>query len=237
MKAIILSAGLGTRMRPLTDHTPKPLLTAGGQYLISYHLQKLRAAGIRDIVINTHWLSDQLSAALGSGEQWDVRIHYSHEPLLLETAGGIVQALPMLSDGQEQFLVVNGDVYTELDFNAWLAQQLPLPKGILASLVLVPNPEHHPEGDFRLDRASGLVKEKNVEPALTCPLTYSGISLFHPDFFAGVPAQPMKLAPLLHHFIAEGKVIGTECKDYWLDVGTPERLAELNQRLSKGAGK
>lgn len=227
MKAIILSAGLGTRMRPLTDHTPKPLLKAGGQYLISYHLQKLRAAGIRDIVINTHWLSEQLTAALGSGEKWDVRIHYSHEPVLLETAGGIAQALPMLSDGEEPFLVVNGDIFTEFDFSAWLEQQLPLPQGILASLVLVPNPEHHPDGDFRLDCANGLVKEKSSLPTLT----YSGIGLFHPDFFAGVPAQPMKLAPLLHHFIAQGKVIGTECRDYWLDVGTPKRLRELDERL------
>lgn len=236
MKAIILSAGLGTRMRPLTDHTPKPLLTAGGQFLISYHLQKLRAAGIRDIVINTHWLSDQLSAALGSGEQWDVRIHYSHEPLLLETAGGILQALPMLSDGQEPFLVVNGDVYTELDFGVWLKEQLPLPKDILASLVLVPNPEHHPEGDFRLDRASGQLKEKNNEPSLSNSLTYSGIGLFHPVFFAGLAVEPLKLGPLLHHFIVQGKVIGTECRDYWLDVGTPERLAELNERLSRACG-
>jgi MurNAc alpha-1-phosphate uridylyltransferase len=230
MKAIILSAGLGTRMRPLTDHTPKPLLKAGGQYLIAYHLQKLRAAGIRDIVINTHWLSDTLMAALGTGEKWDVRIYYSHEPVLLETAGGIAQALPLLVDGDSPFLVVNGDIYTELDFSAWLAQQLPLTDGILASLVLVPNPDHHPAGDFVLSRHTGLIKEKsdaNGEPALT----YSGIGLYHPDFFAGIPAQPMKLAPLLHQFIAEGKVIGTECRDYWLDVGTPERLGELEQRL------
>lgn len=232
MKAMILSAGLGTRMRPLTDHTPKPLLKAGGQYLISYPLQKLRAAGIQDIVINTHWLSDQLSAALGSGDQWNVRIHYSHEPVLLETAGGIALALPHLLDGNSPILIVNGDVFTELDFSAWLAQQLPLPEGILASLVLVPNPAHHPEGDFSLDRTNGLVQEKNTTP----PLTYSGIGLFHPDFFAGVPAQPMKLAPLLHHFIAHGKVIGIESKDYWLDVGTPERLEELKNRLKHHHG-
>lgn len=230
MKAIILSAGLGTRMRPLTDHTPKPLLKAGGHYLISYHLQKLRASGIRDIVINTHWLSEQLSAALGSGEQWDVRLHYSHEPVLLETAGGIVQALPLLCDGQEPFLVVNGDVYTELDFNAWLAQQRPWPTGKLASLVLAPNPEHHPEGDFKLDNSTGLIKAKS-DPFNASTLTYSGIGLFHPAFFDGLTVQPMKLAPLLHRFIEQEKVIGTECRDYWLDVGTPERLAELDRRL------
>lgn len=228
MKAIILSAGLGTRMRPLTDHTPKPLLKAGGQYLISYHLEKLRAAGISDIVINTHWLSEKLCAALGSGEQWGVRIHYSHEPLLLETAGGIMQALPMLSDGQEPFLVVNGDVYTELDFNTWLAQQHPWPADKLASLVLVPNPEHHPKGDFVLDKTSGLLKENADTPQLT----YSGIGLYLPAFFDGLKIQPMKLGPLLHHFIAQGKIIGTECRDYWLDVGTPERLAELDRRLT-----
>lgn len=220
MKAMILAAGRGERMRPLTDHTPKPLLPAGDKPLIVWHLERLAAAGFREIVINHAHLGQQIEAALGDGAQWGIHIQYSPEPPgALETAGGIATALPLLGD--EPFLVVNGDVYCDWDFNR--ARQLNAKK---AHLVMVENPAHHTGGDFSLDGEH--VIYANEEQTLT----YAGIGVFSPAFFAGVqPGTVMKLRPLLDAAIAAGTLTGERFTGRWVDVGTPQRLAELDQEL------
>ncbi|MBL8447779.1 MAG: nucleotidyltransferase family protein [Zoogloeaceae bacterium] len=217
---MILAAGRGERMRPLTDHCPKPLLPAGGKPLIVWHIERLRAAGITNLVINHAHLGPQLEAALGNGGDLGVRIAWSREDVALETAGGIRQALPLLGDAP--FLVVNGDIFTDLDF-APLAQ-LPLGDDI-AHLVLVTNPPHHPEGDFVLTR--GRVAHQG-RPRLT----FSGVGVYHPQLFSGLPSgEPIKLAPLLRTAMAADRVGGQVHRGLWLDIGTPERLAELDARL------
>ncbi|HTY99389.1 MAG TPA: nucleotidyltransferase family protein [Rhodocyclaceae bacterium] len=217
---MILAAGRGERMRPLTDRTPKPLLPVAGRPLIVWHLERLARAGIADIVINHAHLPDQIEALLDDGSAWGVRIAYSPEPPgALETAGGIANALPLL--GQAPFLVVNGDIYCEFDF----ARLPPLADSDLAHLVLVANPPQHPAGDFAL--AGGRVLADG--PAR---LTFAGIGLYRPELFAGLPAgKPAKLAPLLRQAMAEGKVAGETYAGPWEDVGTPERLTELDARL------
>jgi len=219
MKAFILAAGRGERMRPLTDHTPKPLLPAGGKPLIVWHLERLAAAGFKEIVVNHAHLGSQIEAALGDGAQWGLHIQYSPEPPgALETAGGIAAALPLL--GNEPFLVVNGDVYCDIDFGRFLKSTAD------AHLVMVPNPAHHNGGDFSLDGAR--VVYANGEQTFT----YSGIAVFTPAFFAGVkPGSIMKLRPLLDAAIAAGKLTGERHTGRWVDVGTPQRLAELDQEL------
>ncbi len=223
---MILAAGRGERMRPLSDMTPKPLLAVGGKPLIIRHLEKLAAAGFQDVVINYSHLGNQIETTLRDGKRFGVRIHYSPEQEALETAGGIAYALPLL--GPEPFLVVNADVYCELDF----ARLLPLRRRMLdapgdcsAYLVLVDNPPHHPEGDFVLNKdrlvLSGAVK-----------LTFSGIGLYQPALFARVPrGWKMKLASLLQAQIQAGKVGGEHYRGLWRDVGTPERLRELDELL------
>jgi len=220
MKAFILAAGRGERMRPLTDHTPKPLLAAGGKPLIVWHLERLAAAGFRDIVINHAHLGAQIEAALGDGAQWGLHIQYSPEPPgALETAGGIASALPLL--GKEAFLVVNGDVYCDWDFSR--AQQLAERK---AHLVMVANPAHHAGGDFSLDG------ERVVYANGEQTFTYAGIGVFSPSFFAGIKAGTvMKLRPLLDAAIAAGTLSGERYDGRWVDVGTPQRLAELDSEL------
>lgn len=220
MKAFILAAGRGERMRPLTDHTPKPLLAAGGKPLIVWHLERLVAAGFRDIVINHAHLGAQIEAALGDGSQWGLHIQYSPEPPgALETAGGIVSALPLL--GNDAFLVVNGDVYCDWNFSR--AQQLAERK---AHLVMVANPAHHAGGDFSLDG------ERVVYANGEQTFTYAGIGVFSPSFFAGIKAGTvMKLRPLLDAAIAAGTLSGEQYAGRWVDVGTPQRLAELDQEL------
>ncbi len=220
MKAMILAAGRGERMRPLTDHTPKPLLVAGGKPLIVWHLERLAAAGFREIVINHAHLGAQIEAALGNGSTWGLSIAYSPEPPgALETAGGIATALPLL--GNTPFLVVNGDVYCDWDFNQ--ARQLASAR---AHLVMVANPAHHAGGDFSLDGKR--VIHANCEQTLT----YAGISVFSPAFFAGVPSGTvMKLRPLLDAAIAAGTLTGERFTGRWVDVGTPQRLAELDLEL------
>ncbi len=213
MKAMILAAGKGERLRPLTLHTPKPLVRAGGVPLIEYHLRALAAAGFTEIVINHAWLGQQIEDHLGDGAQFGVSIQYSAEGEPLETGGGIFQALPLL--GVEPFVVVNGDIWTEYDF-ARLRQPL---EG-LAHLVLVDNPAHHPAGDFALH---GSQVSEAGEPRLT----YSGISVLHPALFAGSTAGAFKLAPLLRDAMAAGKVSGEHFGGRWVDVGTHERLAEV----------
>ncbi|MBK8510617.1 MAG: nucleotidyltransferase family protein [Candidatus Competibacter sp.] len=219
MRAMILAAGRGERMRPLTDHTPKPLLLVAGKPLIAHHLEALRAAGFREIVINTGHLGEQLPAALGDGRTWDVRIAYSPEPPdALETGGGIFQALPLL--GPEPFLVVNGDVWTDYRF-----ARVPIAPAGLAHLVLVDNPPHHPEGDFRL------TEEGRVEEAEARRLTFSGLSVLRPELFAGRAPGRFPLGPLLRRAMADHQVDGEYYAGRWRDIGTPQRLAELDREL------
>lgn len=218
MKAMILAAGLGTRMRPLTDHTPKPLLKVGGKPLILHHIERLAAIGIADIVINVSHLAEQIIETLGDGRQYGVRIQWSREDTPQETGGGIRKALPLLGD--TPFLLINGDVWCDLD-PAWLA---PL-NGDLARLVLIDNPDHHPDGDFHLD-AKGRVHARG-EPRLT----FAGISLIEPTLVADQPPGSFKLAPLLRGAMAKNRVSGCHHTGLWIDVGTPQRLQELDERI------
>ncbi len=216
MKAFILAAGRGERMRPLTDHTPKPMLMVRGRPLIEWHLQKLAAAGVQKVVINLGWLGERLRAALGDGRAQGLQIDYSEEGWpALETGGGLHRALPLLGDAP--FLLVNGDVFTDLPFAPLCARGLDA--GQLAHLVLVPNPPQHPRGDFAL--RDGRVVD--AEPRLT----YSGIALLHPRLFEGCTAGAFPLAPLLKRAMAAGQVSGQCHQGLWSDVGTPERLAAL----------
>jgi MurNAc alpha-1-phosphate uridylyltransferase len=220
MKAMILAAGRGERMRPLTDHTPKPLLPVAGKPIIEHTIEQLVAAGFTDIVINHAHLGLQIENRLGTGEQFGAIIHYSPEGEQgLETAGGIINALPLLDN--EVFLVVNGDIATDFDFAS-----LKNIKVDLAHLVLVANPEHHPEGDFGLDRA-GLVDEQAPEA-----LTFSGIGLYNPLLFVNLPTGSRKLGGLLRESIRQQRISGQKHTGFWLDIGTPERLAELNDFLT-----
>ena len=215
MKAMILAAGKGERMRPLTLTTPKPLIRVGGIPLIEYHLRALARAGFTEIVINHAWLSQQIEDHLGNGSRFGVSIRFSPEGEPLETGGGIFRALPLLGD--EAFVVVNGDIWTDYDFSA-----LRRPLKGLAHLVLVDNPEHHPDGDFIL--ADGTV---HVGQTPADNLTYSGIAVLHPRLFDGCTGGAFKLAPLLRAAMAEGRVSGEHLKGHWVDVGTHERLAQV----------
>lgn len=216
---MILAAGRGERMRPLTDHTPKPLLKVGGKPIIVWHLERLAKAGFSEIVVNHAHLGEQIEHALGNGSQWSLHIQYSPEKIALETAGGIANALPLL--GQEPFLVVNGDVYTDIDFS-----QLALPSRALAHLVMVDNPPQHPMGDFSLNEGK-LAKDGAAK------LTFSGVGLYHPDLFQAVKqGQAAKLAPLLVTAMHEERVTGVRHMGEWHDIGTPERLAALNQQFA-----
>jgi len=215
MKAMILAAGKGERMRPLTLTTPKPLIRVGGIPLIEYHLRALARAGFTEIVINHAWLGQQIEDHLGDGSRFGVSIRFSPEGEPLETGGGIFRALPLLGD--EAFVVVNGDIWTDYDFSA-----LRRPLKGLAHLVLVDNPEHHPDGDFIL--ADGKVHDGQT-PADN--LTYSGIAVLHPRLFDGCTGGAFKLAPLLRTAMAEERVSGEHLKGHWVDVGTHERLAQV----------
>ena len=216
MKAFILAAGRGERMRPLTDHTPKPLLAVRGKPLIEWHLEKLAAAAVREVVINLGWLGESIPAHLGDGTRFGLSLSYSHEGWpALETGGGIHRALPLL--GSEAFLLVNGDVFTDLDFAPLLARGLA--HDDLAHLLLVDNPVQHPQGDFGL--SGGRINE------LAPRLTYSGIALLHPELFAGCEPGAFALAPLLRRAIAAGRVSGAHHAGQWSDVGTAERLQAL----------
>jgi MurNAc alpha-1-phosphate uridylyltransferase len=229
MRAMILAAGRGERMRPLTDSCPKPLLRAGGKPLVVWHLERLRAAGFTEIVINHAHLGPMIEAALGDGRAFGVRIRYSPEAEALETAGGIVQALALLGDAP--FLALNGDVFCDAelaplrDAGAGLSAD-----GDLAHLLMVPNPAHHPAGDFRLD---GTRLRAGGEPCVT----FSGFGVYHPALFAGlVPGEKARLAPLLREAMAKGMVSGALHRGYWLDVGTPQRLIELDHHLARHPG-
>ncbi len=224
MKAMILAAGRGERMKPLTDVHPKPLLPVGGKPLIEWHLESLARAGFRDIVINTAWLGEQIPAHLGDGSRWGVHIAYSHEGWpALETGGGIFNALSLLGD--EPFLVVNGDVWTD-----WCVQRPQLPtqwrNDTLAHLVLVPNPAHNIKGDF------GLLAHQVVQTAERT-FTFSGIGFYHPRLFANCQPGAFKLAPLLFAAAAAGLVTGELYTGRWHDIGTPERLTLLDRHLNQ----
>jgi len=219
MRAMILAAGKGERLRPLTLHTPKPLIRAAGVPLIEYHVRALAAAGFRELVINHAWLGQQIEDYLGDGSRFGVTIRYSAEGEPLETGGGIHRALGLLGD--EPFLVVNGDIWSDYDF-----ARLRRPIHGLAHLVLVNNPPHHPEGDFSL--ADATVTEPNGDGAA---LTYSGISVLHPALFEGCQAGAFKLAPLLRLAMANAQVSGERYDGVWVDVGTHERLAEVERIL------
>lgn len=228
MKAMILAAGRGERMRPLTDHCPKPLLEAGGKSLIVWHIERLAAAGFRDLVINHAHLGALIEAALGDGARFGVHIRYSPEGSALETAGGIARALPLLGDAP--FIVVNGDVFCDADFSALGQAASGLRSdGPLAHLLLVANPAHNPAGDFGL-QADGLVTDQGGER-----LTFAGLGAYHPTLFAGLsPDAPAKLAPLLRAAMARDQVRGSRLDGRWVDVGTPQRLHELDTALRAG---
>ena len=224
MQAMILAAGRGERMRPLTDATPKPLLPIAGKALIAWHLEALMAAGITDVVINHAWLGEQIEAALGDGSRYGLVIRYSPETTALETAGGIAQALHTL--GPSPFLVVNGDIFTDFDFASLLPVAAMLERsGRLAHLVLVDNPPHHPGGDFALE--ADVVRDDSA-----ARLTFAGIGVYAPSLFVPVPpGSRAALAPLLRQAIRGGLVTGSHYRGLWADVGTPDRLAELDARV------
>jgi len=218
MKAMILAAGRGERMRPLTDRIPKPLLEAGGKPLIQYHIEALRDAGFRDLVINHAHLGAQLVERLGSGEQLGVQISYSAEPEgALETGGGIKHALTLL--GEQAFLVVNGDIWTDYPY-----QRLHREPDGLAHLVLIDNPVHNPAGDFQLK--GGKVTDKGKQR-----LTFSGIGVYRPSLFDAVPDARFPMAPVLRGAMQHGQVSGEYYQGQWMDIGSPQRLAELDQKL------
>ena len=271
MKALVFAAGLGERMRPLTDTTPKPLLLAGGKPLIEWHLEKLAAIGIREVVVNTSWLAEQFPRTLGDGSRWGIDLHCIYEGATpLETGGGLWNALPFLRDGDEAFIAVNGDVWTHYDFS-----RLPDEPAGDAHLVLVDNPPQHLRGDFALEPlshrergwgegageanrsgdtepSSGAARHPRSEASrgqALLPggegekLTFAGIGVYRPSLFddwrtvigdapgAGETPPRFKLAPLLRAAMARGAVTGEHHRGKWTDVGTPERLAELDARL------
>ncbi len=219
MKAMILAAGRGERLRPLTDSTPKPLLKVGEKSLIEYHLYKLAQAGINEVVINIAWLGQQIQQTLGSGEKYGLSIHYSDEGnQALETAGGIIKALPLLGD--EPFIIINSDVFTDYDFK----QLVNLKLDGEAHLVMVENPDHNHKGDFAL-------KDNWLKNSGDSLYTYSGIGIYTKQFFAGTPEGVAALAPILKEKIDQKKVSGELYQKAWTDVGTIERLQQLNDQL------
>jgi MurNAc alpha-1-phosphate uridylyltransferase len=225
MKAMILAAGRGERMRPLTDETPKPLLRVGGKPLIVWHIERLVQVGICDIVINHAHLGHKIEDYLGDGSAFGAHITYSAEGKALETAGGIANALPLL--GQDPFAVINGDIYTYYDF-ARLAQaaESMIEHDALAHLVLVDSPSHHPEGDFALEEGWVRLSGKPM-------LTFSGIGIYHPSIFQNIsPGTSAKLAPILRELIGAKKVRGEWDRGRWVDVGTSQRLQALDRVLS-----
>lgn len=232
MKALIFAAGLGERMRPLTDHTPKPLLPVAGKPLIEWHLQRLAALGITEVVINTSWLAEQFPQQLGDGSRWGLQLHYLHEgPVPLETGGGMFNALPLLGDAP--FIAVNGDIWSDFDF-----ARLPAMPEAEAHLLMVDNPEHHPHGDFILGD-DGLLHDDGGTPRVT----FSGIGVYRPALLhdwqsvigkaEGSAQRPprFKLAPLLRAAMARNAVSGQHHAGRWTDVGTPQRLQQLDSQL------
>ncbi len=230
MKAMILAAGRGERMRPLTDHTPKPLLLAGGKPLVVWHLERLAQAGFSEVVINLAHLGEQIESTLGSGEAWGLRIRYSREPDgALETAGGIATAQPW-DETRAPFLLINGDVFSDWDVSE-ARKMAQASDNTLGHLVLVPCPGHHLQGDFGLQPDGRIV----LREATDQPLTYSGMAVLWPALFDRTPPHARApLAPLLHEAMAQGRLRGSPHTGQWMDVGTPERLAALDHTLATG---
>ncbi len=214
MKAMILAAGKGERMRPLTQTTPKPLLMINGDPLLVHHLRRLAAAGIKDVVINVWYLGQQIIETIGNGNQYGVRVEYSVEEELLDTGGGIVRALPKL--GVDPFLVISADIYTDFNFNT-----LPLQPNGLAHLVMVPNPNYHPKGDFGLQNGKILMPTKDN-------FTYANIGVFRPEFFSNCPPGIFPLRDLLYKHIINNLVTGQYYTDMWQNIGTPADLELAN---------
>ena len=227
---LVLAAGRGERMRPLTDTIPKPLLQVQGKSLLAWHLEALANAGLTQVVINHAWLGEQIEASLGSGKQFGLQIFYSREESALETAGGICKALPLLR-ANDYFLVINGDVFTpQFPIQGLIQRVLELRSQdqLLAHLIMVPNPPQHPHGDFYLDQT--MVRDDGYAGATGAKLTFSGIGIYHYTLFKGlISGQSAKLAPILRKAMADNRVSGEKYLGSWHDVGSPERLAELNK--------
>lgn len=217
MKAMLLAAGRGERMRPLTDHTAKPLIEVNNKALIEYHLEKLKAAGIQEVVINTCWHADKIVEKIADGKQFGLRVHYSHEQQALETAGGIANASHLL--GPEPFLLISADIWSDIEFTG-----MTKPPDKKAHLVLVDNPLHNPDGDFCLE--NGLVSKR-----INSGFTYSGIGIFDPAIFADLPTKRFALREVLNKAIDRQQISGEKLQGTWFDIGTPERLASLKEYL------
>ncbi|WP_304412647.1 N-acetylmuramate alpha-1-phosphate uridylyltransferase MurU [Thiomicrorhabdus sp. Milos-T2] len=232
IKAMILAAGRGKRLRPITDTTPKPLVPVCGKPLIEYHIEKLAKAGVNEIIINHAWLGEKIEAQLGDGARWNVKIYYSAEPEGgLETAGGIINALPLLGD--KPFLVINGDVYCEMEFDSLVnkAKSLAEMNGQISTenmghLVLVPNPAHNLKGDFGLDAQNKVEAQGDY--------TFAGISILRPELFNGMEVDFVPLAPILRQAMQNKKISGQLEYGLWSDVGTLERLQETERLITKG---
>lgn len=224
MKAMILAAGRGERMRPLTDTLPKPLLPVAGKPLIVYHLEKLSAIGVKEVVINVAYLGEKIQQMLGDGSQWGVSIQYSIEPQPLETAGALLHCLPLLGD--EPFLLINGDVWSDIDFSEIMHVSL---NNMVGHLFFVDNPAHNPQGDFSLHENHVQIKQPSL-PAYT----FSGMALIHPKMIAAYPEKrnAFPLKEVFLYYIQRQQLSGSIYRGAWCDVGTPERLAELDHLLS-----
>ena len=224
MKAMILAAGRGQRLRPLTDTLPKPLVEVGGKSLIERHLDALSQAGFREVVINLAWLGDRIEQTLGDGRRWGMAVRYSREPeQALETAGGIIQALPWL--GGDPFVVISGDILCDFPLRSLQTLQPP----VLGHLVMVDNPAHHPRGDFHLGADGRL---SSSQPALT----FSGIAVLSPEMFHNCEPGRRPLRPLFDRAAAAGQLTGEHHQGLWSDVGTPERLVAIRQQLGRKTG-
>ena len=218
MKAMILSAGRGERMRPLSDHQAKPLMKVGKHRLIEHHLFALKKAGITEVIINVSYLAQSIMNTLGNGDRYGIQIHYSVEDEALETGGGIIKALPLL--GEAPFWVINGDVFTDFSFD------LKIPDNRFATLLMIDNPEHHRQGDFSIEQGDLILPSKQS-------LTFSGIGLYKPEFFADfVGVSHCKLADIIRANISKQAISGVHFSGRWIDVGTPERLAQANKMIS-----
>ncbi len=227
MRAMILAAGMGKRMQPLTADLPKPLLTVGDKTLIEHQLERLIAGGVTAVVINHFYLGRMIEEALGDGSRYGIKISYSREAIRLETAGGIIKALPQLKD--DCFIVVNADIWTDFDFSTLQPVD---GKDCLAHLVLVENAEHNPHGDFYIDENNRVHEDHS---ARDLRLTFSGISVIHKNLFAKLPIQPRSIVPLLQEAMTKDLISGEVHSGEWKDIGTPERLQEINESYLKGA--
>ncbi|WP_250655354.1 N-acetylmuramate alpha-1-phosphate uridylyltransferase MurU [Alkalimarinus coralli] len=236
MKAMILAAGLGTRMRPLTNHTPKPLLKAAGKPLLQYHIEGLTSSAVDSLVINTSWLGAQISEFINIHPLYKDNVQVIHEDEPLETAGGIINALPLLvSESESFFIVVNGDVWTDFDYQELSDIASRLPDSVMGHLVMVDNPPQHPDGDFYLHPNGLLTDEAPNDGDPAEKLTFSGISLLNKALFQGCAPGKRPLAPLLRKAMAHRQISGHKTDCTWMDIGTPERLAQLNQHILSGS--